>query len=301
MAQRSDTPAAGTPPAEITVDGALARRLLSAQHPDLAGLPVRPAGSGWDNAMYRLGDTLAVRLPRRAMAAKLIAHEQRWLPELADRLPLKVPAPVRIGQPDAGYPWRWSVVPWLEGETADRAAMHVTEAAVFAEFVRALHAAPPAEAPANPARSVPLAEKAPDTQARIARLGERVPERVRQIWADGLAAPVDTAPTWIHGDLHARNVLVADGEIAGVIDWGDMAAGDPATDLASFWTVLPTREMRLRALAAYGGVSDATARRARAWAAFFGIVLLDTGLADHPQHAAMGAAILRRLRDDPEP
>lgn len=288
-----------TPPAEIGIDADLARALLRAQHPDLADLAIEPAGSGWDNAMFRLGDRYALRLPRRALAAGLVEKEQRWLPELAGRLPLPVPAPERIGRPGCGYPWRWSVVPWLAGDTADRAAIAPLEAVRFGTFLKALHVTPPADAPVSPQRSVPLMDRAADTEARVGRLGDRVPAAVRDIWQAGLATPIDIAPAWIHGDLHARNLIVSNAEIAGVIDWGDLAAGDPATDLAAFWTVLPTRETRLRAIRAYGTASDATLRRARGWAAFFGIILLDTGLSDHPQHAAMGAAILRRLRDEP--
>lgn len=287
-----------TPPAEIQIDEALLRDLLVSQHPDLASQPITTVGEGWDNAIYKLGDGLALRLPRRAQAARLIEHEQRWLPILAERLPLPIPVPVRTGTPEGRFPWHWSVVPWLDGDTVDRTAMRPLEGAVFGAFLRSLHVPPPSDAPANPHRDVPLTKKAPDVRARLERIGERVPEGVTRIWKDGLASAFDVEPTWIHGDLHARNVLVADGAISGIIDWGDICVGDPATDLASFWTVLPTREARLRAMKAYGPLSGATLCRARAWAAFFGIILLDTGLTDHPQHAAMGAAILRRLRDD---
>lgn len=288
-----------TPPPEHHIDGALARRLLAAQHPDLSDLPLEAADEGWDNTIFRLGDDLALRLPRRVLAARLIEHEQRWLPVLAETLPLPIPAPVRTGTPQGDYPWCWSVVPWIDGETADTGALRATEGATFAGFLRALHIPAPGDAPVNPHRAVPLSAKASDTQARLDRLGDKVPDTVRRIWAEGRDTPVDRDATWIHGDLHARNVLVADGAFSGVIDWGDLTAGDPATDLAAFWTVLPTRETRARAIAAYGPISEATLRRAKGWAAFFGIILLDTGLADHPRHAAMGAAILRRLRDEP--
>ena len=176
--------------------------------------------------------------------------------------------------------------------------MRPLEGAVYVAFLRALHVPPSSDAPPNPHRDVPLTKKARDVRARLERLGERVPEGVTRLWKNGLASAIDVEPTWIHGDLHARNVLVADSTISGIIDWGDICVGDPATELASFWTVLPTREARLRAMKAYGPLSGATLCRARAWAAFFGTILLDTGLTDHPQHAAMGAAILRRLRDE---
>ncbi|HEU5097552.1 MAG TPA: phosphotransferase [Roseiflexaceae bacterium] len=108
-------PPIGTPVAEVEIDGAFIAGLLADQHPDLVHLPLREIDAGWDNAMFRLGDHLAVRLPRRAIAAPLIEHEQAWLPGLASQLTLPVPAPYRIGLPARGYPWRWSVLPWLDG------------------------------------------------------------------------------------------------------------------------------------------------------------------------------------------
>ena len=297
MARNTDRP--GTPDAEASIDTQLARALLSAQHPDLAKLPIRPADKGWDNAMFRLGDRLALRLPRRALAARLIEREQRWLPELAERLPLAVPLPIRIGQPGCGYLWSWSVVPWLEGNTADQELPRANQGERIAAFLRALHVAAPGGAPVNPYRGVPLAEKAAVTEARIDRLSNRVTATIHRLWHDALAAPIDTAPVWIHGDLHARNVLVKDGDFSGIIDWGDLGVGDRATDLAALWTVLPDTEIRQRAISAYGAISDATWRRAKGWAVFIGVVLLDTGLADHPRHASMGETILSRVREEP--
>jgi aminoglycoside phosphotransferase (APT) family kinase protein len=160
----------GTPAAEVDLDATAVRRLLAGQHPDLASQPLRRMASGWDNVLWRLGDRLAVRLPRREVAAKLIRHEQRWLPVLADRLPLAVPAPLRCGNPAAGYPWSWSVVPWLPGSTADIAHPHGGQASVLARFLCALHAPAPADAPVNPFRSVPLAVRDSTLRARMARL-----------------------------------------------------------------------------------------------------------------------------------
>src|SRR5580704_2467696 len=108
----------GIPAAEVDIDAKLVHALLDAQHPDLASLPLIELGTGWDNNVYGLGDSLAVRLPRRAAASALIEHEQRWLPELAPRLPLPIPTPFRIGQPGCGYPWSWTITPWLTGQSA---------------------------------------------------------------------------------------------------------------------------------------------------------------------------------------
>jgi len=296
------TPAPGTPAAEIDVDAALARALLAAQHPDLAGLPITFLASGWDNAIFRLGEDLLLRLPRRAMAARLLAHEQRWLPTLKHRLPLAVPAAVRVGAPQDGYPWPWSVVPWLEGETADLDAPDADQGEALAAFFEALHVPAPAEAPRNPLRGVPLANRAQVFTERTARLEGKtdlVSEPIRAIWADALAAPDDAAPTWIQGDPHPRNVLVRDGRLSAVIDWGDMAQGDRASDLAAVWMLLPAAETRARAMAALPEVSAATWRRARGWAVLYGLMLLDAGLVDDPRMAAIGAATLARLEDGP--
>lgn len=297
-----DTKNIATPKAEVEIDIPLARALLRAQHSDLAGLPITTAGTGWDNAMFRLGDAYALRLPRRALAADLIRHEQRWLPELAGRLPLPVPAPVRFGVPGCGYPWHWSVVPWLDGSTADLDEPNPDQAEPLAAFLTALHQAAPPDAPQTVFRGVPLAKKAADIEARMARLRKKIVLRtdtVARIWEEALAAPIDIAPTWIHGDLHARNVLVTSGAISGIIDWGDITVGDPATDLAAIWMLLPDPTARRRAVHAYGSTTDATWRRAKGWAVLFGIILLDTGLIDHPQHAAMGERTLHRIAEGP--
>lgn len=293
---------AATPAAEVAVDAELVRRLLAEQHPDLAALPLAPVDAGWDNAMFRLGPDLAVRLPRRAVAALPIRHEQRWLSRLAPTLPLAVPAPVRVGRPGPGYPWHWSVVPWLAGTPADLDAPAASQAAPLAGFLRALHVQPADTAPANAFRGVPLAARAAVVEARLARLGATtsvVKQEVLAAWAQGLTAPVGADPCWLHGDLHARNVLVEHGVIAAIIDWGDLCAGDRATDLAAVWMLLDAPGARSRAIAAYGDVQPGTWQRARAWAVSFGAVLLETGLSDHPRHAAMGRDILRRVVEGP--
>lgn len=292
----------GTPPAEVAVDAALVAALLRAQHPDLARLPLSRLDEGWDNVMFRLGEDLVVRLPRREAAAGLISREQEWLPLLAPRLPLPIPAPVRRGGPGEGYPWPWSVVPWIEGETADLAPPAESEATGFGRFLAALHLPSPPEAPRNPVRGVPLATRRAMVRARATRVAavtDVITAKLGYLWEDALAAPIDEPDCWLHGDLHARNVLVRDGRLAGVIDWSDLAAGDRATDLAAIWGVFDSRDAREAAMAACGATSSATWARARGWAFAFGVMLFDSGLADHPRHAAMGAATLRRLAEGP--
>jgi aminoglycoside phosphotransferase (APT) family kinase protein len=287
-----------TPAGDYSIDEHLVRRLLREQHPDLAELGLQQMESGWDNEMVRLGDTLAVRLPRRALAVKLIEHEQRWLPRLAPRLPLAVPVPLRIGVPTAEYPSHWSIVPWLEGTAADLSPPSEDQVGRFASFVRALHVPAPPEAPHNPYRSVSLAERADRVREQLqhrAQHGE-VDAAVRRVWNAALSAPCDIPSSWIHGDLHARNVLVSDTEICGVVDWGDLAAGDRATDLAAVWILFATLHARCAALEALPEVSDATWIRARGWAVIFGLVL--TELRD-PRHARIGSQTLQHLAEGP--
>lgn len=302
MSGAATEPLPGTPEAEVEIDADLARALLRAQHPDLADLPIEPADTGWDNVMFRLGDRYALRLPRRALAAALIEHEQRWLPRLADTLPIPVPAPIRVGRPGEGYPWPWSVLPWIEGVTADLDPPGADQAERLAAFLCALHADAPADAPANRFRSVPLQDRVDAVEPRLQRLEAKtdlITETVWRIWEDALAASVDTKRTWTHGDIHHRNVVVSGGVIRGIIDWGDIAAGDRATDLGAIWSLLPDPASRRRAMDACGDVSEATWRRAKGWAVLFGAILLDTGLVDHPAHAAIGETILRRVAEGP--
>jgi aminoglycoside phosphotransferase (APT) family kinase protein len=292
----------GAPAAEVHIDAQLVRALLRAQHPDLACLRIAELDSGWDNAMFAVGDELAVRLPRRQLGAALIAHEQCWLPQLAAALPLPTPAPLRIGAPACGYPWSWSIVPWLPGEAADVAVVRPDQADALARFLRALHAPAPAEAPRNPHRGVPLAVRAEATTERIERLErttDAIAPSVRRCWRDALVAPFDAPPTWIHGDLHPRNVLVREGRLSGIIDWGDIAQGDRATDLATVWMLLREASARERVIAGLPEVSPATWIRARGWAVFFGVVLLDTGLVNDPRHARLGRRVLTQIADGP--
>lgn len=300
MSLESASRAIGTPISEIQIDASLVHRLLVEQHPDLAHLPLHLIDAGWDNAMFRLGDQWSVRLPRRQVAATLIEHEQRWLPQLP-KLPLPVPKPYRLGKPGQGYPWCWSVLPWLSGVTADQQEPNANQARPFAAFLRSLHHPAPVNAPFNPFRGVPLQQRAAFTEERMQRLEQKtnlMTPGLKQIWNQALTAPVDVEATWIHGDLHARNVLVEEGTIAGIIDWGDLTSGDRATDLAAIWMLFSDRHSRQCVIAAYGSVSEATLHRARGWAVFFGVVLLDTGLVDHPRHAVMGERTLQRVVED---
>ncbi|MEU5539492.1 aminoglycoside phosphotransferase family protein [Streptomyces sp. NPDC020362] len=266
------------------VDESLVRSLLREQHPDLADHELRPAPAGWDNQVWRLGEQLAVRLPRTLRAPDLLRKERQWLPLLAPRLPLPVPVPVRAGEPSASFPLPWSVVTWVPGEPADRAPVvrggHAADR--LAGFLRALHVPAPADAPGNPARG-PLPTRAAEFEARLGDIADTLPDAdvvgIRSVWAEALTAPGRDGPAlWLHGDLHPANVLTAHGTLAGVIDFGDLCAGDPAADLAAAWVLLPEGACA-RFLQAYGQVDAPTVRRARGWAVLRSLSLLCIGRA----------------------
>ncbi|BBC27192.1 aminoglycoside phosphotransferase family protein [Pseudanabaena sp. ABRG5-3] len=283
------------------IDIPLVYKLLKEQHPDLANLPIQSVDAGLDNAMFRLGDRLSVRLPRREIAAKLIENEQTWLPLIADRLPIPIPNSYRIGQPNQDYPYRWSVLPWLDGIPADQEEPDPNQAKILATFLRSLHIPAPPNAPENIFRGVPLTQRAAVIEERMQRLElqtELITSDIKQTWQMALNAPIDVEAKWIHGDLHSRNILVKNGAIAGIIDWGDMTSGDIATDLASIWMLFGDRDACQQAIATYANISEATLQRAKGWAIAFGVMLLDLGLTNDPRYTVMGKRALQRVAED---
>ncbi len=291
---------AGTPPAEVHVDEALVRALIADQHPHYARWTIRYQGEGWDNFTFRLGDDLAVRLPRRKASAELLVNEQRWLPAIAARLRMPITASVAIGAPGRGFPWSWSIVPWIEGDPADIDEPDASQGPVLAAFLGALHDRAPEVAPRNPVRGVPLAVREERISAVIARLKQTsdvITPGVERAWAEALKAEPAVDRVWLHGDLHARNVLCRQGSIAGVIDWGDICGGDAATDLLSVWTLLGDQHAREAAIRDYSP-SPALLARAMGWAVLFGVTLYDQLRDDDPRHAAGAEACLLRVADD---
>jgi aminoglycoside phosphotransferase (APT) family kinase protein len=268
--------------------------------PDLEALDISPLAEGWDNAIFRLGPELVVRLPRREVAVELLEHELRWLPELAPVLPLRIPAPVRAGHPAAAYRWPWSVCPWLPGDVAERAVIDdISEAATaMGRFVAALHRPAPADAPRNPVRGVPLADRAAVTLERIETIADLIDaSAVRSCWDHLVATPTWAGPRlWVHGDLHPLNILVNDGRVSAVIDFGDLNAGDPATDLSIAWMLFPP-ELRPVFRAEAGDVDDDTWERGKGWALALSLAYIANS-SDHPAIAQIGARTLAAVLAD---
>jgi aminoglycoside phosphotransferase (APT) family kinase protein len=256
-------------PGTYPVDDNLVRRLIAAQFPQWSGLSVRrwPSG-GTVNAMYRLGDDMAVRLPLVKGGAGDVSLEQHWLPRLAPFLPTNIPEVLGAGKPALGYPWPWSVYRWLAGEHPEAGALSepVLLAEDLAAFVAAMRSVTLPGAP-KAHRGGPVASLDADTRAAIGELRGMPDEHVdgdavTSVWEDALGAPDwDGPPVWLHADLMPGNLLTDGGRLAAVIDFGCMGAGDPACDLFPAWNLLPAdaREAFRKALA----VDDATWIRGR--------------------------------------
>ena len=286
------------PAAEVEVDAGLVRRLIAGQHPDLAGQPVRSLANGWDNVLFRVGEQLIARMPRRELGAQIIGNEQRWLGQLGDVLPLPVPYAVRTGAPGDGYPWPWSLVPYLPGVPAFAAPDLDMEGAAVAlgGFLRALHVPAPGDAPENQFRGMWIGSAWERFQANLrAACPAADIAAAERVWAAAVAVDRHPGPpVWLHGDLHPANILVHDGRVSAVIDWGDITSGDPASDLAVSWLLLPTAHHETF-WAAYGAAgSDALRARAHGWALYFALVFLAFS-ADNPDMHGIGERALPRI------
>lgn len=255
---------------EVETDVALVRRLLAAQFPEWAELEITPVSSyGTDHDIYRLGDGLAARLPRIDWATRQAAKEAEWLPRLAPHLPLALPVQVARGQAAEGYPFDWSVVEWLPGTNANDSIDDLSRAAVdLAAFVRALRGIDTADAPQRRrgARGAPLAELDDSVRKSVALLDERFDrEAALRAWEESLDAPAwDGDEVWLHGDLLPGNLLVVDGRLSAVIDWGGLGVGDPACDLQPAWNVFAGESRAV--YRAELDVDDASWLRGRGWA-----------------------------------
>ncbi|MGW1060488.1 aminoglycoside phosphotransferase family protein [Micromonospora rubida] len=294
----SDTPHLGPVPQRKTVDAELVSRLVAEQFPEWAGLPVRPvADGGWDNWTFHLGSGMSVRLPSASEYALAVDKEHRWLPALAPRLPLPIPTPVAKGEPGAGYPFSWSVYSWLEGEPAspDRIDDPVRFAVDLAGFLSALHSIDPAGGPRpgrhNWYRGGSLRTYDGEARRALAALDGHVDvDLAAEIWTTALDALWDGTETWFHGDVAQGNLLLDEGKLAAVIDFGTCGVGDPACDLAIAWTLL-TADGR-QAFRERLSLGEETWARGRGWALWKTLVTCARALERADEQAATPQRVL---------
>jgi len=259
-------------PNNVTIDISLVHKLISEQFPQWSNLPITPVkNGGWDNRTFHLGEHMSLRLPSSAEYAPKVKIEQYWLPKLAPHLPLVIPTPLAMGNPTEYYPFHWSVYHWIEGETASvEQITNLNEVAVdLAHFLVALQKIDPTDGPAsgqhNFYRGGSLKMYDAETQQATAQLGHRIDTPlIKEIWNLALASIWNNPPVWIHGDIAPTNLLVKNGKLIAVIDFGGLGIGDPACDFAIAWTFFKneSRHAFRTALA----TDDETWNRARGWA-----------------------------------
>jgi aminoglycoside phosphotransferase (APT) family kinase protein len=294
-----------SPSAIPTIDADLVKRLVSSQFAHWSRLSVRAVEpGGWDNRTFRLGADKLVRLPTAAQYAAQVEKEQRWLPKLRGRLPLAIPQPLAMGQPGCGYPWRWSVYRWIEGATAANGRIDTLSgfAADLAAFLAALHRVDPGGGPVagshNFYRGAPLAHYDAETHRAIATADDAIDQaHATSVWTAALESVWSGPPVWVHGDVAPSNLLVRDGRLAAVIDFGCLGVGDPACDLVIAWTFLDasSREVFRDAL----GFDTATWARARGWALWkAAITLVNAEDPGNDRSAAEARRVIQEIVSD---
>jgi len=284
------------------VDTDLVARLVASQFPQWAGLPVRPVHlDGWDNNTFRLGADLSVRLPSAEAYVAQVAKEHEWLPRLAPHLPLPIPCPVGLGRPGDGYPWPWSVYGWLAGEPAETARVTDLDelARALAEFLVALQGVDAADGPPtgshNFFRGGDMSVYDDENRRAVEVLEDRIDvPLVSEVWEAALATRWTDAPVWVHGDVATGNLLVRDGRLSAVIDFGSSAVGDPACDTVIAWTLF-SGSSRETFRAVLGG-DDGLWARGRGWALWKSLITLAGD--PEPRHAAGAERTMRAVLAD---
>lgn len=287
---------------EVSIDISLVRRLLETQHPTLARLRIQPIplrSTGTVNAVYRLGRDLCVRLPRMAAAVDELEKELNWLPRLASHLSLEIPEPVAVGRPQGDeYPWPWAVYRWIDGKPFARTAVTDERQAAqdLAAFVAQLRRLDPAGGP--PSGRPPLSELDAVTREAI-DAPVAIPDReaVRQAWTTALLAPRwDGEPVWHHGDLLPPNVLIRDGRLAAILDFGSVGIGDPALDLVPAWSLFGPdgRKVFRQTLGGDGGLWS----RARGYALHQALLIIPYYSKSHPAFVTMARRTIREVLSD---
>ena len=254
------------------LDGTLARSLVASQFPQWANLPIRPVTpGGWDNRTFHLGELMIVRLPSAAEYAAQVEKEHEWLPRLSPSLPLAIPVPLALGEPRHGYPWKWSIYGWIEGDTATPEGIRdLSElAASLAKFLITLQSVDPEGGPPpgrhNFYRGGPLTTYDAETRKAINELKGKIDvDAANRAWEAALAATWHGRPVWIHGDVSADNLLLQEGRLGAVIDFGMLGVGDPACDLAIAWTLFAGESRKV--FRAMLRLDAGTWHRSRGWA-----------------------------------
>jgi aminoglycoside phosphotransferase (APT) family kinase protein len=264
----------------LNIDAALVKKLIASQFPEWAAMPLRPVNpQGWDNRTFRLGDNLTVRLPSADRYAAQVEKEQRWLPVLSQYLPLAIPVPVGIGKPADEYPFSWSILEWIEGDTLSATGTNnlksIADAA--AQFLTALHLADTTDGPIagehNFFRGGNLAVYDAETRSALAALAHEIDvNRATEVWQEALNSEWRKPRVWVHGDFAPSNLLVRNGALTGVIDFGGCGVGDPACDLVIAWTLFDdeSRQVFHDRL----DLDDPTWARARGWTLWKALLIL---------------------------
>jgi aminoglycoside phosphotransferase (APT) family kinase protein len=285
----------------LIIDAALAQRLVANQFPQWNNLPVRPVTrSGWDNRTFHLGENMLIRIPSSKWYAAQVEKEQLWLPKLAPHLPLPIPVPVALGDPGEEYPWKWSIYKWLEGETAASANINdlCDFATCLAQFLRALQNIDATDGPMAGQHSFyrggPLLTYDAETRRALAVLKDKIDvETATEVWETALATSWQGPPVWVHGDISAGNLLIENGRLSAVIDFGQLAVGDPACDMAIAWTMFEgkSREVFRQMLPLDAG----TWARGRAWTLWKALIIA-AGLTDsNASEAAQSLHIIHEV------
>lgn len=265
----------------IVISTQQVRALIASQFPQWAGLDVRPVElSGWDNRSFRLGDDMLVRLPSAAGYVAQVEKEHRWLPKLAPLLPLPIPKPLAIGEPGRDYPFPWSVYGWLDGEPLAVHLGHInlaTLAVDVAAFLKALEGINATDGPLagehNFHRGGSLAVYDGEARAAAAHLADEVDQTLAmEIWQLALSSSWQGQGVWVHGDIAEGNLLVRNGRLSAVIDFGSSGVGDPSSDLILAWNVLDAESRNVFRLAM--DLDDATWQRGRGWALWKALITL---------------------------
>ncbi len=290
---------------ELDIDEPLVRRLLRAQFPQWADLPLTELPrAGTDNALFRLGGEMLVRLPRIDWAAGQAEREHRWLPMLAPHLPLRIPTPIGLGEAAERYPWGWSIVPWLPGENPTRENIRDLDegARLLARFVTAMGRIDTSDGPragkANFGRGLPIAHRDAAFRERIAEWEEEFPAAaLLSVWERALAAPAwEGAPAWLHGDLHPGNMLAHAGQLSAVIDFGALGVGDPAVEMMPAWNLFDARSRQVFREAV--GAGDALWDRGRGWALSMSVMTLPYYRYTNPRIVDMGRDTIAAVLED---